>query len=197
MELRNEDIASGRSMNGRPVLAVALADLKVGRADVLAVAKLERLSRDVADFSALLNTAAREGWHVVCLDLGVDTRPMMGRAMAQMAAVFAEMERRRIGERTSEGMARIKATTGRHMGRPSLIPAGVEERIFQLADEGMSASAIARLFNDEHVPKGQGSTPLWNHSHVLAAFRRVQARRKATEPHNPATSSDVASIHNR
>ena len=179
LEVRNEDVASGRSTDDRPVLAATLADLKAGRADVLAVAKLERLARNTEDFCALLNTAEREGWHMICLDLGVDTRTITGRAMAQVTAVFAELERRRIGERTREGMAKIKAKSGKHMGRPSLIPADAQGRIVRLVDGGMSASAIARLFNDERVPKGPGVTPLWNHSHVLAAFRRAEVLRQA------------------
>lgn len=179
MSVRCEDVASASSLDGRPILAEALADLRAQRADALAVAKLDRLCRDVAGFSALLNTAERQGWHIICLDLGVDTTTTMGRAMAQVTAVFAEMERRRIGERTREGMARIRATTGKHMGRPPRIPSEVEERILTLHLQGLSASAIARRFNDERVPKGAGSTPTWDHSHVLSAIRRANVRRSA------------------
>lgn len=179
LELRYEEAASAKSLEGRPVLAAALADLRAGHADTLAVAKLDRLSRDVEDFAGLLKLAERQGWALVCLDLCVDTSTITGRAMAHVTAAFAEMERRRIGERTREGMARIRATQGKHMGRPSRIPAEVEERIGQLRAEGLSASAIARLFNEEGVPKGEGSTPLWNHSQVMAAVRRVEVRRSA------------------
>lgn len=76
-------------------------------------------------------------------------------------------------------MARIKAATGKHMGRPSRIPAEMEARIVALHGEGMSAAAIARLFNAEQVPKGEGTSPVWNHSHVLAAVRREAVRRTA------------------
>lgn len=179
LDLRYEGAASAKSLEGRPALAEALADLREERADALAVAKLDRLCRDVADFSALLNRAEREGWHVICLDLGVDTTTIAGRAMAQVTAVFAEMERRRISERTREGMAEIRSSTGKHMGRPPRIPADIESRIVELHDGGSSASAIARQFNAEGVPKGPGSGPLWNHSHILAAVRRARVRRAA------------------
>jgi hypothetical protein len=66
------------------------------------------------------------------------------------------------------------------MGRPPRIPAEVEARILDLHGEGWSASAIARRFNDEGVPKGEGSSPLWNHSHISAAIRRAQVRASAT-----------------
>lgn len=178
LDLRHEDAASAASLEGRPVLAAALSDLRAGRADALAVAKLDRLARDTADGTAMLKTADREGWLLFALDVP-ETVSIAGRAQAQMMLVFAEMERRRIAERTREGMARIRATTGKHMGRPPRIPAEVEARAVQLNDDGWSASAIARLFNEERVPKGAGSSPLWNHSHVMAAVRRAAVRRAA------------------
>jgi DNA invertase Pin-like site-specific DNA recombinase len=181
LDLRNEDVASGKSTDDRPVLASAIADLRVGRADVLAVAKLERLARDTADGTSMLRQADREGWTIFALDVQ-ETMSIAGRAQAQMMFVFAEMERRRIGERTREGMARIKAQTGKHMGRPPRIPPEVEARILDLHAADWSASAIARLFNDKGVPKGEGSSPLWNHSHICAAVRRAEVRASAAEP---------------
>jgi predicted site-specific integrase-resolvase len=100
IDLRREDAASAKSLKGRPILARALADLKAGRADVLVVSKLDRLSRSVADFARILEDAEHQGWSVVCLDLAVDTRTVTGRAMAHVVATFAQMERERIGERT-------------------------------------------------------------------------------------------------
>ncbi|WP_299052158.1 recombinase family protein [uncultured Nocardioides sp.] len=179
LDLRIEEAASAKSLAGRPVLAAALADLGAHRADVLAVAKLDRLCRDVADFAGLLNRAERERWDVVCMDLGVDTSTTTGRLMAHVTAAFAEMERRRLAERTREGMATIRATTGKHMGRPPSIPGEAEARIVALHREGMSASAIARLFNAEGVSKGPGMSPIWNHSHVGAAIRRAAVRAAA------------------
>lgn len=177
LELRVEDAASGGSMTGRPVLAQALDDLKAGKADALAVTKLDRLSRSVADFAGLLKTAEREGWHVICMDIGVDTRASTGRLLAHVTAAVAEWERERIRQRTREGMAYIKATTGKHMGRPSHIPVETVERIAALHDQGLSASAIARLLNDEGVSKGPtAKSQLWHHSHVVAAVRREEAR---------------------
>src|SRR5262245_33916827 len=49
-----EDSGSGTSMDHRPGLAYALDLLARGRADVLAVTKLDRLARSVADFAAML-----------------------------------------------------------------------------------------------------------------------------------------------
>lgn len=156
LEIRREDAASAASMRNRPILASVLADLKAHRADLLAVSKLDRLSRSVADFGALLEASDRQRWELCCLDIDVDTTTPTGRAFAQVMVTFAEFERRRIGERTREGMARIKAETGKHMGRPGRLPEASRSRVHELRSEGLSLEAIAARLNDEAVPTSAG-----------------------------------------
>ncbi|WP_193608266.1 recombinase family protein [Nocardioides lijunqiniae] len=179
LTIREEDAASAKTLDGRPVLAEAMADLAQGRADALAVAALDRLARSTRDFADVLDRSERQGWSVVCLDLGVDTSTDSGRLVADIRAAVAQWERRIIASRTREGMATIRATTGKHMGRPSAIPTDAEERIYDLHGTGMSASAIAQLMEDEGVARPTAQSKSWHHSHVLAAVRRVHARRVA------------------
>ena len=56
-----------------------LAKLKSGEANVLIVAKLDRLSRSVIDLCSLLEQSEKEGWSLVLLDLGIDTTTPAGR----------------------------------------------------------------------------------------------------------------------
>ncbi len=176
LELRVEEAASGGSMTGRPVLAQALEDLKAGRAHALAVSKLDRLSRSLYDLSGLLIKAEAEGWHIIAMDLGIDTRTPGGRFVAHIMGATAEMQRQRIRENTREALAALKAQ-GRVLGRPSHIPAEAIERIVKLHADGLSASAIARLFNAEGVSKGPAAkSAIWDHSHVVAAVRREKVR---------------------
>src|SRR4051794_12652014 len=67
---------SAKSLD-RPQLQAALTRLHVipKRRDVdgIVVAKLDRLSRSVHDFSGILKLAAARKWAVVAIDLGVDT----------------------------------------------------------------------------------------------------------------------------
>lgn len=180
LTIREEDAASAKSLDGRPVLAAALADLDAGQADALAVAALDRLARSTRDFADVLDRAERQSWSVVCLDLGVDTSTDSGRLVADIRAAVAQWERRIIASRTREGMATIRATTGKHMGRPSAIPTDVEERIYDLArHQGLSASAIAEQMETEGVARPTARSKSWHHSHVLAAIRRVEVRRSA------------------
>lgn len=64
-------------------------------ADVDAVVtwKVDRLSRSLLDFSRLLKVAERDGVDIVSCTEQLDTTTAMGRAFAQLVALFAEMER--------------------------------------------------------------------------------------------------------
>jgi DNA invertase Pin-like site-specific DNA recombinase len=80
---------------------------------ILVVAKLDRLARDAEFLIHLHNSNVP----IIFGDLPeVDGTPS-GRMMVQMMAVFAEFERRRIGERTKEALAVLKAQ-GRRLGTP-------------------------------------------------------------------------------
>jgi DNA invertase Pin-like site-specific DNA recombinase len=86
----------------RPGVQVALATLRRGEAGALVVAKLDRLSRSMLDFTALMATASKQSWALVALDCAVDTTTPAGEAMANVLATFAQFERRVIGQRTRE-----------------------------------------------------------------------------------------------
>lgn len=156
LTIYREDAASAKSLKNRPVLASALADLKAGTYEALAVSKLDRLSRSVADFAGLLETSNRQRWALICLDLGIDTSTITGAAMAQVTCTFAEMERKKIAERTREGMAKIKATTGKHMGRRSALTEAIVQQIVSERQSGASLAGIARSLNEGAVPTATG-----------------------------------------
>lgn len=160
LDTRREDAASAKSLRGRPVLAQALADLRAGRADALAVSTLDRLSRSVADFAGILETAGRQRWAVVCLDLGIDTTTITGAAMAQVTCAFAEMERKKIAERTRDGMAKITPEARARMrlspGRPRNLSAAAQARIRELRASGATLQAICDALTAEGVPTATG-----------------------------------------
>ncbi len=99
-------------MRKRPALAHALALVDHGQGDVLAVAKLDRLSRSVLDFAQLMVRARDLGWGLVALDLGVDTTTTSGRLVANVMVSVAEWERDIISQRTREGLADARHLAG-------------------------------------------------------------------------------------
>jgi DNA invertase Pin-like site-specific DNA recombinase len=88
------------ALDRRPELATALATGRAKRCPVI-VAKLDRLSRDVAFVAALM--AQRVPFIVA--ELGVDADPFM----LHLYAALAEKERRLIAERTRSALAAKKA----------------------------------------------------------------------------------------
>ena len=145
---------SGKDLR-RPGVQAALGVLERGEADALVVAKLDRLSRSMLDFAAVMQKAQKQGWALVALDCAVDTTTPAGEAMANVLATFAQFERRLIAERTREALAATRAQ-GVRLGRRSTLPPAVRRRIQQARAEGLSLPKIAEQLNAEGVPTGQG-----------------------------------------
>lgn len=164
---------SGKSVEGRPALTDALARLDAGDAEVLVAAKLDRVSRSVADFARMLERASARGWHLVLLDLGVDTSTPAGEFVANTIANSAQYERRLIGQRTREGLA-AKRAQGVRLGRPSSLPADVVARIVREHQGGVSLRALATTLTDEGVPTAQGGAR-WYPSTVRAVLHGQDA----------------------
>jgi DNA invertase Pin-like site-specific DNA recombinase len=122
------EVQSAKNMTKRPMLLDCLQKLKTGEANVLIVAKLDRLSRSVIDLCSLLEQSEKENWSLVLLDLGIDTTTPAGRVQAQVIAAFAEYERRLISQRTKEAMKAAK-DRGVHCGVTSKIQQEIVERI--------------------------------------------------------------------
>jgi DNA invertase Pin-like site-specific DNA recombinase len=92
---------------------------------------------------------------VAVLDLGVDLSTPIGEAMANMAATFAQLERRMIGERTRAALA-VKRSEGVRLGRPRLIDDSLRRRIRGLRARGQTMQGIADKLNNEGVPTARG-----------------------------------------
>src|SRR5450432_2106784 len=99
------------ALDRRPQLAAALATARKAKAAVL-VAKLDRLSRDVAFISDLM---ARRVPFIVA-ELGADADPFM----LHLYAALAEKERRLISDRTRAALA-AKKMQGAKLGNPTNI----------------------------------------------------------------------------
>lgn len=162
---------SAASLN-RPAIAEALRMLADGDAEVLVVAKLDRLSRSLLDFASLMNRAQREKWQLVVLDLGVDTSTPAGEMMANVMASFAQYERRLIGQRTKAALAE-RRRQGVRLGRPRSLDEGVVARIVADRAGGLSLRRIADALNSESVPTAHNGQR-WYPSTVAAVLRSAE-----------------------
>jgi DNA invertase Pin-like site-specific DNA recombinase len=158
----------------RPGVQAALEELERKSADGLVVAKLDRLSRSMIDFTAVMAKAHKEGWALVALDCAVDTTTPAGEAMAHVLATFAQFERRLIGQRTREALA-VKRREGIRLGRPASISPQLARRIRSMRNRGMSLQAICDGLNQQGVPTPRGGTT-WRPTSLRAVLRRQPRR---------------------
>lgn len=178
-----EDAASGRALTGRSGLKAALTALDGRCATALVVAKLDRLSRSLLDFAALMERGRQSGWALVALDLGVDTTTPSGEMMANVLAVFAQFERRLIGQRTREALA-VKRSQGVRLGRPPIVSRELVARIQRQRTRGSSFAAIASRLNTEGVPTAHRGRE-WH----VSTVRTLLQKRPRGAPRRPVTSS--------
>lgn len=126
------------ALDRRPQLAAALATGRTKRCPVI-VAKLDRLSRDVAFVAALM--AQRVPFIVA--ELGIDADPFM----LHLYAALAEKERRLISERTRSALAARKAQ-GARLGNPRNVrQAAANGRDAQAADADQFAANTMPIVN--------------------------------------------------
>jgi DNA invertase Pin-like site-specific DNA recombinase len=151
VEVHTDEAASGKSLVGRVALESAITAAESGRADVLVVAKLDRLSRSLLDFANLMARAQSNGWNLVALDLGIDLSTPAGEFLASVMASAAQWERRIIGQRTREGMAAKKAA-GVRLGPPRRLPDHIAKKIIGLRSSGISWARVAEILNELGVP---------------------------------------------
>ena len=102
-EFEDPAVSGGKPLASRPAGSQLLAAAHKSKALVI-VAKLDRLFRSVADAASVIADFDKRGIRLVALAEGFDLRNPCGRAMAQMASVFAELERALIQERTRSAM---------------------------------------------------------------------------------------------
>lgn len=171
VEMITEDGLSAKSL-ARPGLQGALELLRSGKAQALMVAKLDRLSRSVADVCAIGDMAKHYDFDLVILDSPIDTSSPYGRAQLNMMATFAQLERELIGLRTKEALA-VKKSQGVKLGRRPEIGGSTEGLILELRASGLTMQAIADRLNAENVKTVKGGK--WQVSTVQRVLGRVAA----------------------
>jgi DNA invertase Pin-like site-specific DNA recombinase len=175
LERLAEEVSSGASMEKRGELRALLEDLDAGRYDVLMVSRLDRLSRSLGDFAVTVDRARRHRWRLVMLDPALDMTDPWGEAVAGMAAVFAQLERSLISQRTTAALviARARGTfrPGEHL---RYTDAATVARLERWARQGVTQRDAAARLNAEGVPGPGGGQ--W-HARTIG---RILARARAT-----------------
>jgi site-specific DNA recombinase len=180
---------SAKSLN-RPGLQKALAMLRAGKADGLVIAKLDRLTRSVADWQILIDEyfGERAGNQLFSVADSIDTRTAAGRLVLNVLLSVAQWERETISERTRDALQH-KIRKGERCGKVrfgydvaddgvALVPNEAEQTtialIRQLRSDGQTLRQIAAELGARAVPTKERSSE-WSHSTVHRILTRHAA----------------------
>jgi DNA invertase Pin-like site-specific DNA recombinase len=117
---RYDDLGLSGKNTDRPQFQKMLRDIEAGLIDVVAVYKIDRLSRSVADFTRLMEDFDRRGVTFVSVTQAFDTRTSMGRLTLNILGSFAQFERERIADRVRDSMLAARKRGSWTGGRPLL-----------------------------------------------------------------------------
>ncbi len=169
--------ASGGTLD-RPGLAALRAAVAAGEVATVVVYAVDRLSRSQADTLALLREFESHGAGLLAASQEFETESPTGKAMLGMLAVFAELQRAEIRERTKVAL-RAKRDRGEAISRAAyglLRPVGENgerrpgferdpatwptvARILSERSAGASCQAIADGLNRDSIPTATAIRP--------------------------------------
>jgi site-specific DNA recombinase len=133
---------SGGTME-RPALQALLADITVGKVDVIVVYKVDRLTRSLADFAKMVEVFDAKGVSFVAVTQQFNTTTSMGRLTLNVLLSFAQFEREVTGERIRDKIAASKSK-GIWMG--GYVPLGYEARDRKLLVVPEEAELVREVF---------------------------------------------------
>lgn len=142
-----EDEGYTGSNTNRPQFKLLMKNIK--EYDVLICYRLDRISRNVADFSSTLEILQANNCDFISIKEQFDTSSPMGRAMIYIASVFAQLERETIAERVKDNMLEMAK---RGMWTGGRTPAGYDsESTIYLDTEGNERKSVKLVKNEEEL----------------------------------------------
>lgn len=142
------DVYEDEGFSGRNLIRPEFQKLinNINEYDILMCYKLDRISRNVADFSSTLEVLQGAKCDFVSIKENFDTSTPMGRAMIHIASVFAQLERETIAERVKDNMLEL-AKNGRWSGGRT--PLGYKSEPVQYIDEEGNERKAVKLVQDQ------------------------------------------------
>ncbi len=116
-EVYEDEGFSGGNID-RPQFKKLMRDIKTKKFTHLICYRLDRISRNVADFTTTLEILNKYECSFVSIKEQFDTSSAMGRAMMNISATFAQLERETIAERIKDNLREL-SKTGRWLGGPA------------------------------------------------------------------------------
>lgn len=141
---KDEGFSGGNT--DRPEFQRMLNDAKNNYFNMLICYRLDRVSRNIADFSNTYQLLQEHNIEFVSVKEQFDTSTPIGRAMLNIAMVFAQLERETIAERVRDNMMSL-ARTGRWLGGAT--PTGFNSEPIEYLDHNMNTKKMYKLSIDQ------------------------------------------------
>lgn len=155
-----------RARKGTPELDKVLGDvLRPG--DTFVVWRLDRLGGSVSELIRIVNDLADRNIGFESLTEKIDTSTAAGNMFFQIAAVFAEYERRLLIERTVAGLEAARARGRKGGRRPAMNEQEIREAKALLADPEITVADVCKRF-------GVSRTTLYTHVGSVRPLRRPE-----------------------
>lgn len=189
-EIYRDSGFSGKNIK-RPDMERMLNDIEKGNITKVICYKLDRISRSILDFNNLLELFKKYKVEFVSCTENLDTTSPMGRAMTNIVATFAQLERETIQERVKDNYYK-RGEQGRFLGGtipfgfnkdsillegkkvPILIPNEEQKNVIiqmfkMYAYSSNSLGDICRYFNNLGIKSAAGKN--WDNSKVSRMLR--------------------------
>lgn len=169
---------------------------EAGRFRMLIVYRLDRISRSIGDFTALIERLAQLNVAFVSIREQFDTSTPMGRAMMYIASVFSQLERETIAERIRDNLREL-AKTGRWLG--GITPTGfASEAVQAVTVDGRTKRACRLRLLPEEAETVKAMYSLFARlGSLTAVVKGLQERGITTKNGNAFTRHAVRDIlHN-
>jgi DNA invertase Pin-like site-specific DNA recombinase len=140
---------SGGSLE-RPGLKALLADIAMGKIDVVVVYKIDRLTRSLNDFASIIKVFDQHNATFVSVTQQFNTTTSMGRLTLNILLSFAQFERETISERTRDKYA---ASRRKGMWMGGCPPLGYEVKDRKLVPHA-EESALIRIIFEQYLAQG-------------------------------------------
>lgn len=166
-----EDAGKSGKNTKRPAFERMMDKVKAGQVSHVVVYKIDRISRNLIDFSIMYNEFKYHRVAFISLNEQFDTSSAMGEAMLKIVLVFAEMERKLTSERVTDVMIG-RAQSGLWNGARvpygwdwddekkcpvhSKVEAKYVKQMYEDYLNGGSSVSIAKSYNANKIPTKRG-----------------------------------------
>lgn len=182
-EIYQEVISTG-NLQEQPILDQIIAGAAQGEYDVLVVARLDRLTRNIRKLNTLISTVCmKKGKGLISIEEGLDTFTESGELALQIIDIVTKWDTKRISDRTKEIIARKKAR-GERVGHAPFGYTYRNKRLVEVnkeletvglikkkRDGGMSYHKIARFLNENSISSKRGG--VWYAETVKTVFNKI------------------------